>query len=102
MHLHSIPPEWNNLFLDLNVTINPIAEIKVSKIVLKDMGSLPQQENEGAFELRTLNDVAWPPALRVIQSPGILKTLQIKMLCWKTEGHGWSNKNVNPSCTTST
>jgi len=70
----SISPEWNSLFLDPNITItsimacrlfrelklgqleDPIAELKITKIVFRDMGSLPQQEHGDGSESRTLNN----------------------------------------------
>jgi len=69
----SIPPEWNSLLLEPNITVastlgcrlfrelklglyaEPMTERAISKIVFRDMGNIPRQPSGQGFELSTLD-----------------------------------------------
>jgi hypothetical protein len=42
--------------LKLDLSVNPMADGVISKIVDRDMGSIPQQQSEHAFPLYTINE----------------------------------------------
>jgi len=74
MYSPSTPVEWNALFVPINATVtsvmacrlfrelkldllvNPMADGVISKIVNRDMGSIPQQQSEPAFALYPIDE----------------------------------------------
>jgi hypothetical protein len=69
-----VPTAWNALFVPINATvtsimacrlfrelkldllINPMADGVISKVVNRDMGSIPQQQSEHAFALYPIDE----------------------------------------------
>jgi len=78
----SVPSEWSGLFIPLNVTVasvmacrlfrelkldhfvDPMAEGVISKIVNRDIGSIPQQQSGHALELQIFGDEGADTAIR--------------------------------------
>jgi hypothetical protein len=75
----SVPPEWNGLFIPVNVTVasvmacrlfrklalglfkDPVTERTISKIVIRDMGTIPQRQSGDTLDQVPLDNTSTDP-----------------------------------------